>query len=120
MFRLLAISDRTTLSEGASGASGVSLDDWFRALAGAGVDALQLREKDLDDRDLYDLARRARALLPPPARLLVNGRLDVALAAGADGAHLPADGVPLGPLRRRFGAGVLLGRSTHRPEEVAA
>ena len=44
-------------------------------------------------------------------RLLVNGRLDVALAAGADGVHLPADGVPVAALRARFGPGVLIGRS---------
>lgn len=108
--RLLAISDRATLPG--------DLSAWIRELAAAGVDALQIREKDLEDRDLYGLARIARSLLPPGALLLVNGRVDVALAAGADGAHLPADGVPLAPLRRRFGTGVVLGRSTHRVSEV--
>jgi thiamine-phosphate pyrophosphorylase len=112
-FRLLAISDRQGLP-----GTGEALAEWIRHLALAGVDALQLREKDLDDRALWSLARRARTLLPPPACLLVNGRLDVALAAGVDGAHLPADGVPLRALRERFGPGVLLGRSTHCPEEV--
>lgn len=112
MFRLLAISDRAALGGTAA------LPAWLSRLAAAGVDALQLREKDLDDRALFDLAREARTLLPSPARLLVNGRLDLALAAGADGAHLPADGVPLAALRERFGPAVLLGRSTHRPEEV--
>jgi thiamine-phosphate pyrophosphorylase len=43
--------------------------------------------------------------------------VDLALAAGADGAHLPADGVPVASLRRRF-PGVLLGASTHSVEEV--
>lgn len=109
---LLAISDRRALGEG--------FLDWLAALGRAGVGAVQIREKDLDDRALFDLVRRARSLLPPATRLLVNGRLDVAVAAGADGAHLPADGVPLAALRRRFGPGVLLGRSTHRPEEVEA
>ena len=92
--------------------------DWLSALGKAGIGAVQIREKDLDDRDLYDLARLARTLLPPTTRLLVNGRLDVALAAGADGVHLPADGVPVGALRARFGEGVLIGRSTHTVEEV--
>lgn len=113
-FRLLAISDRRAWGDGWEEA----LPRWVAALAAAGVDALQLREKDLGDRALYGLARRARAALPAPRRLLVNGRLDIALAAGADGAHLPADGVPLAPLRARFGPAVLLGRSTHRLEEV--
>jgi thiamine-phosphate pyrophosphorylase len=109
-FSLLAISDRATLA--------VPMDDWLRALAAAGVGAVQIREKDLGDRDLYELARQARAALPPPIRLLVNGRVDVALAAGADGVHLPADGLPVAPLRARFGRAVLIGRSTHRLAEV--
>ena len=115
-FSLLAISDRASLP--------ISLEDWLRALASADVfgqgdlGAVQIREKDLEDRPLWELARRARAALPPPTRLLVNGRLDVALAAGADGVHLPSDGVPAAPLRERFGPDVLIGRSAHRLEEV--
>ncbi len=115
-FALLAITDRRAWGD----AWEEELPRWLRALGEAGVDALQLREKDLPDRALYGLARRARAALPPPCRLLINGRIDIALATGADGAHLPADGVPLAPLRARFGPAVLLGRSTHRVEEVAA
>jgi thiamine-phosphate pyrophosphorylase len=114
-FSLLAISDRT------SPGAGTGLEDWLRALAGSGLTgicAVQLREKDLDDRALLELARAARTALPPAIPLLVNGRLDVALAAGADGVHLPADGVPVAPLRARFGSGVLIGRSTHSVAEV--
>jgi thiamine-phosphate pyrophosphorylase len=107
---LLAISDRATLP--------VPLEDWLRALAAAGIGAVQLREKNLGDRDLYELAVSARTALPPPIRLLVNSRFDVALAAGADGVHLPADGLPAAPLRARYGRGLLVGRSTHRTEEV--
>jgi thiamine-phosphate pyrophosphorylase len=109
-FNLLAISDRGTLQP--------PMADWFHALAAAGIGALQLREKDLGDRDLHELTRLARAVLPPSIRLLVNGRVDIALAAGADGVHLPADGLPVAALRARFGPGVLVGRSTHRIEEV--
>jgi thiamine-phosphate pyrophosphorylase len=66
--------------------------------ARAGVDYIQLREKDLSARDLEQLAREAQALVrmtPPPlgrrrAALLINARVDVALATGADGVHLPA------------------------------
>jgi thiamine-phosphate pyrophosphorylase len=94
------------------------MEDWLRAVGAAGIGAVQLREKDLEDRALYELTVRARAVLPPAVRLLVNGRADVALAAGADGVHLPADGVPVAPLRRRFGPGVLIGRSAHRLDEV--
>ena len=108
-FDLLAISDLSSLSE--------PFADWLGRLADIG--ALQIREKSLDDRAVLELAREARAALPN-AVILVNGRLDIALAAGADGAHLPADGVPIDALRRRFGPGVLLGRSTHTFEEVEA
>lgn len=111
MFRLLAISDRRSLPDG-------DLAGWLARAAAAGVDAVQIREKDLDDRSLLEITRSARALLPPSTRLLVNGRVDVALAAGADGAHLPADGVPPAALRRRFGPALLLGVSAHAVEEV--
>ena len=111
-FELLAISDRATLGE-------ERLPAWLAALATAGVGAVQIREKDLSDRALLRLALEARSLLPALVRLLVNGRLDVALAAGADGAHLPADGLPVASLRQRFGPEPLLGLSTHLPDEVA-
>jgi thiamine-phosphate pyrophosphorylase len=104
-FSLLAISQAPT-------------EEWFRALAESDIGAVQIREKHLEDRPLWDLTRRARTFLPPPVKLLVNDRLDVALAAGADGVHLPSDGVPTAALRARFGAGVLIGRSTHTVEEV--
>lgn len=110
-FDLLAISDLQTLAE--------PFADWLRRLAEAGVSALQVREKTLDDRAVLELARQARAALPG-AVVLVNGRIDIALAAGADGAHLPADGVPIDALRRRFGSEVILGRSTHTVEEAEA
>jgi thiamine-phosphate pyrophosphorylase len=114
-FDLLAISDLPSLAE--------PFADWLRRLAEAGIagiGALQIREKHLDDRAVLELAREARAALPPSAAVLVNGRLDIALAADAGGAHLPAGGVPVDALRRRFGPGVLLGRSTHHVEEVEA
>ena len=109
--RLLAISDRRRLP-------GEDLGPWLDALAEAGVDAVQLREKDLGGRRLLELARLARRRLGPDRLLLVNGRADVALAAGADGVHLPAAGLPIAALRRRFGDRLLIGRSTHHPAEV--
>jgi len=116
-FKALAISDRATLPDRDAAA-------WLgvlgKAFASSDLCAVQVREKDLEDRAVYDLARRARSILPPPVRLLVNGRLDIALAAGADGVHLPADCPPAAALRARFGPDVLLGVSTHRVDEVEA
>jgi thiamine-phosphate pyrophosphorylase len=117
-FRLLAISQLAKPPGTRDAGAGVAAPEWFAALAAAGVDAVQLREKHLDDLTLYQLARRARTALPAPALLLVNGRADVALAGGADGVHLPADGVPAAALRRRFGGSLLIGVSTHRFEEA--
>ena len=110
-FPLLAISDRR-------GLGAVSLPAWAAALASAGVPAVQLREKDLADRTIYELLRLLRRELPA-SRLLANGRADLAVAAGADGVHLPADGIPTVALRRRFGDALLIGRSTHTIDEVA-
>ncbi|MGA2965209.1 MAG: thiamine phosphate synthase [Terriglobales bacterium] len=78
--------------------------------ARAGVDYIQLREKDLSTGELEELAREAVAAVrehqlatdhwPPTTRLLINSRTDVALAAGADGVHLRADDVAPGEARR--------------------
>lgn len=109
--RLLAISD-------AAERRGRPLETWLGELEAAGVDAVQVREKELGDRALYELVQAFRRLWP--RTLLVNGRIDVALAAGADGVHLPSAGLGVAALRRRFGTQVVIGRSTHYPEEVAA
>lgn len=109
---LLAISDRRQV-----GAAG--LVAWARRLAGAGVGAIQLREKDLSDLEILDLATRLRDAFPPPGRLLVNGRFDIALAADADGVHLPASGLPAAAVRRAVPAGFLVGCSTHDLDELS-
>lgn len=100
---------------------------WLGALAEAGVDGVQIRRKDLPDRELLALVERARvALAGSPVALLVNGRADVALAAGlaecAGGVHLPAAGLATAEVRRLFEARdrrLVIGRSTHRLEEIA-
>ncbi len=81
-----------------------------------GVDAVQLREKDMPSEELLPLARRLRQAMEgravPTGRqvlLLVNGSLAVALAAEADGVHLPEDAPPVERPQRSF----LIGRSVH-------
>jgi thiamine-phosphate pyrophosphorylase len=71
--------------------------------ARAGVDYIQLREKDLSARELETLAREVVTAVrenSPSTRLLINSRADVALAAGADGVHLRADDVAPHEVRR--------------------
>lgn len=92
------------------------------ALAGvpSGIVAVHLREKDLGGRELLALAReladvcRARGQV-----LLVNDRLDVALAAGAAGVHLPSAGIPPVDARRVLGPAPLVGVSCHSAADVS-
>src|SRR6266853_3417723 len=80
--------------------------------ARAGVDYIQLREKDLSTRELETLAREVAELVrenSPSTRLLINSRTDVALAAGAGGVHLRADDVAPHEVRQ------VLEVSAHRP-----
>jgi len=103
--------------------------------ARAGVDYIQLREKDLPTRELEELAREAMRVLlatrpsPLAPRLLINSRADVALAAGAHGVHLRSDDISPREISalwarasrsaKRGTRNPLIGVSCHSVEEVA-
>ena len=104
--------------------------------AAAGVDLVQLREKDLSTRGLEDLAHKAMAVLGGSrTRLLINSRTDIALACGVHGVHLPANDLPASEVRALMArvmadvglpdvslqsAGLpVIGVSTHSVAEVA-
>lgn len=85
----------------------------------AGVDLIQIREKDLSARALADLVQGARQrLASSPTRLLVNDRMDVALTCGADGVHLTTQSLPTAVVRKLVGRDFLIGVSTHSLEEA--
>ena len=80
------------------------------------VDVIQLRAKTLDAGELLKRAVRLRGLFG--GTLLVNDRVDVCLAAGADGVHLPSSRVAPNVLKRRFGLRLVVGVSCHTLDEV--
>ncbi len=85
----------------------------------AGVDYIQIREKDLEGRALAELTRGILALTQGSAtRVLVNDRLDVALACGAHGVHLRGDSLAPSLLRRLTPPGFLIGVSCHSLEDL--
>jgi thiamine-phosphate pyrophosphorylase len=97
---LMLVSDRSSCPD---------LVGAVEAAVSGGVDAVQLREKDMPSEELLPLARRLRQATEGQALLLVNGPLAVALAAEADGVHLPEDAPPVERPQRSF----LIGRSVH-------
>ncbi|HET7460296.1 MAG TPA: thiamine phosphate synthase [Longimicrobium sp.] len=101
--------------------AGRSIVDVARAALQAGAPSLQLRGKDQPAREQVELARALLASTRPAGALLwVNDRLDVALAAGADGVHLGQDDVPLEAARRIVPSGFRIGISAETPELARA
>jgi thiamine-phosphate pyrophosphorylase len=111
-FRLYVVTDRHQTA-------GRTLEEVVAAAIRGSAGAVQLREKDLTARDLYSLgARLQEVLVPHHVPLLINDRLDVALALDAAGVHLAGHSLPTVQARRILGAQKLLGVSTHSLEEA--
>jgi thiamine-phosphate diphosphorylase len=119
---LCLVTDRHRLC----GADACSFDQVRRALdeqigqaVAAGIDVIQIRERDLNARDLAalvtDAVRRSRGTT---TRVVVNDRLDVAMACGADGVHLRGDSVSAADVRRIVPGGFLVGRSVHSVDQA--
>ena len=85
----------------------------------AGVRMIQLREKDLTAAELYPLARKLRSLTHKyNSLLLINDRIDLAQAIGADGVHLGGHSLPVKIARQILGSNTLIGASTHSVVEA--
>jgi len=98
--------------------AGRSTEEIVRAALAGGVRLIQLREKEMPLRDYVELAAQVRELTQRAGCLLIiNDRVDVALAVGADGVHLGQDDFPI-PAARRLAPDLVIGASTHTVEEA--
>ncbi|HEY2142230.1 MAG TPA: thiamine phosphate synthase [Solirubrobacteraceae bacterium] len=109
-----AIGDREAMG-------GRGLPDLLGAAVAGGVDVVQVREKHLPDDELAAIAHAARALCERlGALLIVNDRPTVAREVGTDGVHVGQDDMPPAEVRELVGPELLVGLSTHAPEEIDA
>ena len=111
-FKLYLITDRCQ-------ADGSSLKETVRAALQGGVRAVQLREKDLSDEELFRVAFDLRTLTREfGSRLLINARTDVCREVGADGVHLGKFGISIAEARRELGKSCIIGYSAHSVSEA--
>lgn len=104
-FALYLVTDRSL-------SLGRPLVDVVREAVAGGVTCVQLREKEASSREFYDLARALLAVTRPAGvPLIVNDRLDIALAAGADGVHVGQSDLPLDAVRRLIPPSFIVGVS---------
>lgn len=107
-FNLYLITDRHLC------APGYTLFSTLEAAMKGGVKAVQLREKDLTPAQLLEYAQRLRSLTRKyGAKLLINDRADIAVAAEADGVHLTEHSIDIRSARKVLGEDRLIGVSTH-------
>jgi len=112
-FSLCLVTDRSLVTG--------TLEEAVEACLGAGLRAVQLREKDLAARDLLSMARALReSTRRHGAKLLINDRADVALAVGADGVQRAGTSLPVSALRSISPPGFLIGASVHSVAEALA
>ena len=112
---------RRLCADAETGAQRACLAAQVRYAVDAGVDLVQIRENDLEAGTLAALVAECLAIAKGTAtRIVVNDRIDVALACGAHGVHLRSDSIPIRAARQIAPAGFLIGRSVHRMEEAVA
>ena len=110
--RLLVVTDRHQTK-------GRALVPLLQRVLAAGISMVQLRERDLSARELVTLAREVQAVTASArSQLLINDRIDVALALEGVGVHLRSNSLPVPVARQLLGAGRLLGVSVHGVEEA--
>jgi thiamine-phosphate pyrophosphorylase len=117
---LYLITDRSELPREENQSELAALCDFVGAAVAAGVDMIQVRERDLSARELFEIAELLSGLARRhDAGVLVNDRADVAACAGA-GVHLTTRSMAPEVIRKAFGQDMLIGASTHSMEEAVA
>jgi thiamine-phosphate pyrophosphorylase len=118
--RTVAITDHRHLAARGDADVDDAVVAFVGALAVAGVDAVQIRERDWPDARLLRVAKASvRVVQGSECRVLVNERAHVALAADAHGVHLRGTGMPVRRVRLAWPAGMLVGRSVHLGDDEA-
>ncbi len=111
-FALMLVTDRALCGARA-------LESVVREAVSGGVDCVQLREKDLDTRAFVEQAARLKKILDPlGVPLIINDRVDVALAVGAAGVHIGQSDMPVVLVRRLLGPKALIGLSVESWQDV--
>ena len=101
--------------------TGLSQLQQVRQLSLGGAALIQLREKQMPARELYEQAKAAVAVVKQwGGQLLINDRVDIALAVGAHGVHLGQDDMPPEAARQLLGPDAVIGYSTHNIEQAIA
>lgn len=96
-----------------------SLSDLVRAAIAGGVSVVQLREKHCTSREFFELAQEVRAITREAGiPLIINDRVDIASAVGADGVHLGQEDLPVAAARKVLGPHAVIGLSVERMEDV--
>lgn len=112
IFRLYLVTDQSMLG-------GRSLADVVAAAVQGGFTCVQLREKQLDDHDMLAQAFLLKKLLTPyGVPLVINDRIDIALACGADGLHLGQSDISVAQARRRLPSSMFIGLSVETLNDV--
>ena len=92
--------------------------EFAKAMQSAGLNWLQYRNKSGSSREMLAHARELRRALGVEVTLIMNDRADLAMAAGFDGVHVGQDDLPVDAVRRIVGSAMIIGTSTHNPEQL--
>jgi len=99
-------------------AGNLSLEELVEKAVAGGVTVVQLREKECSSREFYELGLRIKRILPPDVPLIINDRLDIAMACGADGLHLGQLDLPAAVARKHLGPEPIIGLSVENFEQL--